>query len=375
MSDHTHMDWQHPLVLGKYEGVVLEGVSPKNLLLLHGFMTRLRMLEERISHEYHPANEMACPVHLCIGQEAVPAALSLVLQPHDFMFSHHRSHGYYLAKGGSLRLLMAELYGKATGANGGLAGSQDISLSDLNFYGGAILTGAVGISVGAGLSLQLQNSPGIVVTGFGDGATDEGIFWEAINYAALKKLPVLFVCENNGYATYSPQAARQARTNISEKVDAFGVPTVDLFGNDAVEVFRTLTAATDRIRAGEGPVFVQAFTYRLSSHVGPEDDGAVGYRSAFEKDAWRNNCPISLLTSALFKNKLLDSASVEALVCDVRREIDDAFAFAKASPFTDPIDWHSLNLCATSPLADRLLAEEDEYIFDGRQQDSIPGPY
>src|SRR5207245_876061 len=156
---------------------------------------RLRLCEEALAREYHPADEMRCPVHFCVGQEAVPAALSLLLAPADYLFSHHRSHGYYLAKNAPMEALFAELYGKIAGANGGVAGSQDISYPERNFYSGAILSGATAISTGAALAFQYKKTNQVAVAGFGEAATDEGIFWETVNYAAVAKLPIVFVCE------------------------------------------------------------------------------------------------------------------------------------------------------------------------------------
>src|SRR5262249_38452062 len=149
---------------------------------LYRFMLRLRRCEEALVAAYRPRNEIRCPVHFCLGQEAVSAALSTLLQPPDYLLCHHRSHGYYLAKGGSLRSLFAELFGRETGANGGVAGSQEISLAESNFYSGAIVGGALGIAVGAALAQQIKNTDAIVCAGFGEGASDEGIFWEAVNY-------------------------------------------------------------------------------------------------------------------------------------------------------------------------------------------------
>ena len=177
--------------------------------------------------EYHPADEMRCPIHLCLGQEAVPCGLSIHLSAQDYLFSHHRSHGYFLAKGATLRSLFAELYGKETGSNGGKAGSQDISDASLRFFSGAILAGGIGLAVGSALANQLRKTGAVTVTGFGESATDEGVFWEAINYAQLRKLPVVFLCENNLYATYSHLLKRQPTDSITARVAAFGLKVRD----------------------------------------------------------------------------------------------------------------------------------------------------
>jgi len=217
ISHESILTWE------QYTGVSLDGLDAAEALALYQFMVRLRKSEEALIEAYHPADEMRCPVHFCVGQEAVPAALSRHIRPGDYLFSHHRSHGYFLAKGAPLNALFAELYGRETGANGGKAGSQDLSMSSHNFHAGAILAGAVAIAVGTGMAFQLKNAPFVAVASFGEGATDEGVFWEAINYTALRKLPVVFLCENNLYATYSHQLKRHSADNVSQKVAAFGM--------------------------------------------------------------------------------------------------------------------------------------------------------
>ena len=270
------------LKAGRYQGVRIDAGEIETARSLHRFMVRLRMCEEALAREYHPADEMRCPVHFCVGQEAVPAALSLLLNDDDYLFSHHRSHGYSLAKSAPMEALFAELYGKAAGANGGLAGSQDISFPPRNFYSGAILAGATAISAGAALGFQLKGTQQVSIAGFGESATDEGIFWEAINYAAVAKLPVIFVCENNNYSVFSPQLKRQALDNLIARVATFGIRSTALFGNDAMEVYRVIEKEIARARAGEGPAFVEAYTYRWSGHYGPESDDLVGYRDPAE---------------------------------------------------------------------------------------------
>ena len=192
------------LNIGKYNKISLKGINRKKAIKLYSFMLKLRLCEEAIEKEYHPADEMRCPVHFCVGQEAVPAALNSILLKNDYLFSHHRSHGYYLAKNAPMKKLFAELYGKVTGANSGIAGSMDISYAKNNFFSGAILAGASSIALGVAMSIEMKKkNKSVVVAGFGDGATDEGIFWETLNYAGLKKLPIIFICENNNYSTFS----------------------------------------------------------------------------------------------------------------------------------------------------------------------------
>jgi TPP-dependent pyruvate/acetoin dehydrogenase alpha subunit len=353
----------------------LEGFPADLLKRLYRGMLRLRRCEEALLREYHPADEIRCPVHFCIGQEAVSASLSVLLRPQDHLFSHHRSHGYYLGKGAPMRELFAELYGRATGASGGKAGSQDISHPESHFYSGAILCGAVAIGVGAAFAEQVRGGDSVVVTGFGEAATDEGVFWEAVNYAALKRLPIVFVCENNRYSTYSPQVNRHAADNIHDRVEAFGVRSHALFGNDVLQVYRALESAVTAARSRQGPTFVEAYTYRWNGHVGPESDDHVGYRPAAEVQFWKDHCPIRLLEEAMAAAGTLAAGDQAALVREVDEEIADAFAFAKGSAFPAGADWRECNHSPHTPLADRLLHDVEAGAFDQYQAELVPGPY
>lgn len=361
--------------MGRYQDLSLDDLDRPLALKLYYQMLRLRRTEEGLHEEYHPADEMRCPIHFCIGQEAIPAALSQLVDHDDLMFSHHRSHGYFFAKNAPLRELFAEIYGKATGASGGKAGSQDISCTGSNFYSGAILAGAVSIAVGAAFGFRHQKSDRIAISGFGEGATDEGAFWEAINYTGQAKLPMLFVIENNRYATFSDQLKRQATDNISERVKAFGVRSTQIFGNDVALAHRTLKAEIARLRAGDGPALVEAYTYRWNSHVGPEDDGANNYRTAEEMAFWKANCPLVLMKEKLVSAGWLDAATEQAYEAEVAAEVAANFKFAKESPFPTDTNWRQMNLEDATPLADRLLGEVARGNFDQYQDEAKLGPY
>ncbi len=361
--------------IGRYGGVRIDGIRRETALLLYRQMLRLRRIEEALLAEYHPADEMRCPIHFCIGQEAVPAALSALVRADDYLFSHHRSHGYYFAKHAPLRELFAEIYGRSTGANGGNAGSQDISHAASKFFSGAILAGAISIAAGAAFGLQSSHSDCIAIAGFGEGATDEGAFWEVVNYAGVKRLPLLLVCENNRYATYSDQLKRQASDNISERVRPFGVSSERIFGNDVTLVYRKLAELMDRVRRGEGPALLEAYTYRWNSHVGPEDDGANQYRTAEEMAFWKSNCPISLLEERLLACGYLNENAKADLEAGIAAEIESHFRFAKESPFPRHADWRALNWNDSAPEADRLLGTLDVSDFDQHQPDAKLEPY
>ncbi len=361
--------------IGRYEAVDLHGIDKDLALTLYSQMLRLRRTEEALHREYHPAEEMRCPIHFCIGQEAVPAALSALVRPDDFMFSHHRSHGYYFAKGAPMRELFAEIYGRETGANGGKAGSQDISHSGSHFYSGAILAGAVSIAVGAAFGFQHAKTRQISISGFGEGATDEGAFWEAMNYSGKKRLPILFVIENNRYATFSDQLKRQAEDNIVERVTPFGVRATQIFGNDVALAWRTLHTEISRLREGDGPVLVEAYTYRWNSHVGPEDDSANAYRSGDEIAFWKTNCPIALFENKLRLQHWLNDDEKDAIEQEIAGEIAANFQFAKDSAFPTDTDWHRMTYEDASPLADALLGTAAGGNFDHYQADAKLGPY
>lgn len=356
------------LKAGRYRDLTIGDGEADVARSLHQFMLRLRLCEEALAREYHPADEMRCPVHFCVGQEAVPAALSLLLREDDYLFSHHRSHGYYLAKHAPMNALFAELYGKQTGANGGLAGSQDISYPDKRFYSGAILAGATAISAGSALALKLGGMNGVAVAGFGESAADEGIFWESVNYAAVAKLPVVFICENNNFSVFSPQLKRTLLDNISQRVAAFGMPQASIFGNDALLVHRTLREAIARARKGDGPTFIEAYTYRWSGHYGPASDDLVGYRREEDLEAWKRNCPLVLLEQAMTGRGLLVERDKAQMQRQFEAEISECFSFAKSSPFPGKIDWEGLNLARTTPEADRLLVEVEQQEFDAHQE-------
>jgi len=375
LADDWGLSHRTITVMGRYLGVRLNDIETNVLQQLYRQALRLRRIEEALIREYHPADEIRCPVHFCVGQEAVPAALSLLVHTEDYLFSHHRSQGYYFAKGSPLRELFAELYGKSTGAAGGMAGSQDISHPATRFYSGAILAGAINIAAGTAFGLMLQSRSGISISGFGEAATEEGAFWEVMNFAGARKLPVLFVCENNRYSTFSDQLKRQAKDNIAERVLTFGVRARRIFGNDIPKVYRTLREEMARVRSGEGAAFVEAYTYRWNGHVGPEDDDWNNYRSEEERRFWKMNCPIRLLEEQLIETRHLTASLKQQMESEIAEEIAASFKFAKESPFPEPPDWQRLNCADTSPVADKLLITSREEEFDHYQADAKLFPY
>jgi len=344
------------------------GLIKKNLTSMYKFMLRLRMVEEKILSEYHPEDKMRCPVHLCIGQEGVSAVLNLILKKNDYLFSHHRSHGYYLAKKCDLKKLIAELYGKSTGSNKGLAGSQDISSKNDNFYAGAIVAGGIGISVGTGFANKYKKINSTVVCCFGEAATEQGIFWEAINYASLKKLPIIFICENNVYSTYSHSKYRVAKMNLCEKVKSFGMEAKQVFGNDVILLHKEIKKAYKNSK--KGPFFLESMTYRQNSHVGPENDSPI-YRSELEIEQWKKLCPIKNFKKILDKKINLPAEKIKNKISS---EIDQAFNFARKSKFFNlkENDWEKLNYSNKSTKKIKELKKQKDFIH---KLDTLPEPY
>ena len=360
----------------KFKELKLNSMSKILCLKLYKFMQRLRICEEELEKEYHPNDEMRCPVHFCTGQEVVPASLNILLKKNDFLFSHHRSHGYYLSKNAPMKKLFAEIYGKETGANSGIAGSQDISYPENKFYSGAILAGAASIAVGTAIALKKNKKNNqVVITGFGESATDQGIFWESLNYAALKKLPIIFVCENNNYSTYSPQHERQSGESISKRAKAFGVNSKSIFGNHVAEVFSELKKVVSMTRKGKGPFLLETFTYRYSGHVGPLSDDFQGYRTKKEISFWKKNDPIKIFQEALYKKKYLNTRKDSLIKKEIYREIKDSFKFAKNSKFPKPGSWLALNISTKSSSADKILKNIKQKRFDEKQKVILPKGY
>jgi len=299
-------------------------------------MLRIRRIEERIA-ELYPEQQMRCPVHLCIGQEAAAVGVMAHLAKADLAFSGHRSHHHYLAKGGDLKRMMAELYGKATGCGSGVGGSMHLIDLSVGFKGVApILASTVPIGVGTAFSAQLRGEKRVTVTFCGDAAVEEGVFHESLNFASLRKLPVVFVCENNLYATHSPLSVRQpAGREIYELAAGHHVPSHQADGNDVTEVYRIAGEAVERARSGGGPTFLELKTYRWLEHVGPNYDFRLGYRSEEEVRAWQAKCPVERLRKELRQQGLMTEDDIASLEATLKAAIEEAVGFAKSSPFPD----------------------------------------
>jgi pyruvate dehydrogenase E1 component alpha subunit len=299
-------------------------------------MLRIRMVEEAIA-EHYPEHEMRCPVHLCIGQEAVAVGVCAHLSRDDYVLSGHRSHGHYLAKGGNLNTMLAELYGKATGCSRGKGGSMHLVDLAAGFLGAApIVASTIPIAVGTAFASVMRGEPRVTVAFFGDAATEEGVFHESINFAALKRLPIVFVCENNLYSVYSPLSVRQPEgREVFWLAKGHGVEAHQGNGNDVVEVFALAERAIRKARQGDGPTFLEFKTYRWREHCGPNYDNDLGYRTETEFLEWKNRCPVERLRNQLVRDGVLTPDDIQNITAALMSEIEDSLRFARESPFPD----------------------------------------
>lgn len=299
-------------------------------------MLYIRMSEERIC-ELYPEQEMRCPVHISIGQEATAVGVAANLTAKDMVFSNHRSHSHYLAKGGNLNTFFAELYGKATGCSKGKGGSMHLVDLSCGFMGATpIVSSSIPVAVGAAFTVSRKNSPEVVVVFFGDAAVEEGVFHESINFARLQNLPVLFFCENNFYSVYSHIRVRQPNRAITSLAQGHGVECYEADGNDVENVCEVVKRAVQRIKAGHGPIFIEAVTYRWREHCGPNYDNHLGYRTEEEFLEWKEKCPIKRLKHKLLAEKIITEEDIKIMETDLKNKIDAALDFAKSSPFPGP---------------------------------------
>ncbi|MCA0301830.1 MAG: thiamine pyrophosphate-dependent dehydrogenase E1 component subunit alpha [Proteobacteria bacterium] len=280
----------------------------------------IRLVEERIIDLY-PSDRIQSPVHLSIGQESVAVGVCDGLRPDDIMFATYRSHGFYIAKGGPLDAMFAELYGRKGGISGGKAGSMHLSAPEVGLLGSsAVVASSLPHAVGTALSFKRRGLSRIAVTVFGDGATEEGVYHESLNFAAVMKVPVLFICEDNGLAVHSHRPVRQSY-RLPEHAAAYGIKSRRLEeGWDIMAVRQATLEAAEKVRAGE-PFVLEIVTSRYKEHVGVGEDFHFNYRSSDSVEAFKKRDPL-----------LVDTKLVEALTPEIMREIDAAVAFAEASP-------------------------------------------
>jgi pyruvate dehydrogenase E1 component alpha subunit len=305
-------------------------------LKLYEQMLTIRMFEEK-AIELFEHNLIRGNIHPCIGQEAVSVGVCSALPRDDYMVNTHRGHGNCIAKGADLKLMMAELFGKSTGYCKGKGGSMHIA----DFKGGnlganGIVGGGIPIAVGAGISIQNRETDQVVACFFGDGATNQGTFHESLNLAALWKLPVIFVCENNQYALSTPIREAISISRISDRAVAYGMPGMSLNGNDVIEVSTKAKEAVEKARAGKGPTLLDCVTYRFFGHFTGDPGRGITYRSKEEMDQWLNRCPIKQFKERLIQEKIMTEETGRAIEVNVKASIEEAVQFAMESPSPSP---------------------------------------
>ena len=302
---------------------------------LHRRMVRIRVFETEAGR-LGEAGKIPGTLHLYVGEEAVAAGVMAHLTDDDWITSTHRGHGHLIAKGGAFDKMFAELFGRATGYCRGKGGSMHISNMALGMLGANGIVGAgPPIAVGAAFSNKYRKTDRVAVSFFGDGASNEGSFHEAANMAALYKLPVVFVCENNGYGEYTPQAAHQAIVDVADRAAGYGMPGVVADGMDAVAVYEAAGAAIERARKGEGPTLLECKTYRFFDHVGVRGMG-LSYRDDDELEQWQKRDPIRLFEARLAELGVLGETDAAAVHDGVLVEVKAGIAFAEESPLPDP---------------------------------------
>ena len=325
--------------LGRYfapfKKELVQNISPKILINMYTTMVRIRKFEEKVG-ELVAEGKIKTPCHLYIGEEAVAVGVCSALEKEDLVFSTHRSHGHYIAKGGDIKKLMAEIFCKATGCSGGKGGSMHITAPEVGFAGSsAIVGGSIPWAVGVGLASSIRGNGRVAVAFFGDGAVCEGVFYESLNFASLKKLPVIFVCENNFYSTHMPDIKIHADTRLYKKAQSFNMEGVRIDGNNVIKVFQEAKKAVERAISGGGPTLIECLTYRWRGHVGPSWDLDKPIRPKEEVMWWVNNCPIKRFEGFLLKEGFLSIRDKERIHSEVEKEIMEAVRFAEESPYPD----------------------------------------
>ena len=295
---------------------------------------RIRLVEQKIASEYSQA-AMRCPVHLSIGQEITSAIVGLNQQMNDTAVSTHRAHAHYLAKGGDLYRMIAEIYGKVTGCCKGRGGSMHLIDLSVGFLGSSAIVGnSIPIGVGSGFAHRLGNTDSLSFVFLGDGAIEEGSFYESVNFAAVRDLPIVFVCENNLYSVYTDLGPRQPLgRNISEMVRAIGVQAHKIDVSNPIAAYKKVNDLISASRKTGSPVFIEFLTYRWLEHCGPNDDDGLGYRPIGELQTWRENDPLNKLQDFLESNYNVKPEDLAEISREISNEIETVFGRVKADRF------------------------------------------
>lgn len=309
--------------------MITTGLSHNKKIKIFEICSLIRLLELEISKKYSEG-KMRCPVHLSIGQEGVSAVLSLILKKEDYAVSTHRAHAHYISKGGNIKKMIAEIYGKSSGCSGGKGGSMHLVDKTKGFMGSSSIVGnSIPLGIGLGLSLKLRNSKNLSVIFLGDGALETGAFFESINFAILKKLPILFICENNFYSVYTALKDRQPNNRkIHKMTSGLGIKSFFFDGSNPFSYFEKLDKIVKNIRKTSEPCFVEFSTYRYVEHCGPNNDDRLGYRPKVELNRWSKKDTYSIL-----KKNIKSVSLVKHIENKNKKLIESAFAFAEKSKF------------------------------------------
>ncbi len=313
-------------------------IGKDKLLKMYRTMQTIRQFEERL-RDLFKEGKVPGFVHVSIGEEATPTGVCATLTDKDYITSTHRGHGHLIAKGGKLKPMMAEIFGKKTGYCKGKGGSMHIADFSIGILGANGIVGAgLPIATGAALAAKIRGSSEVAACFFGDGASNEGVFHESLNIASSWKLPVVFVCENNLYGEFTPGKDVTSVKDIADRARGHDMPGVVVNGNDVVEVHETMLQAVERARKGEGPTLIECKTYRWEGHVVGEEAflGKRGYRSQEEIAEWKKRCPLATFERRFLEARMFTQAEFDAVKAAVKGEVDEAVSFAIESPLPKP---------------------------------------
>lgn len=304
-------------------------------------MVRIRVIEEEIERRYHQ-DQMKTPIHLVLGQEATAVGFCAALTREDLLYSGHRTHGAYLAKGGSLEAMLCEMHCRINGCVGSRGGSMHLIDKSVGMAGtSAIVGGAVPITAGAAFSLKMRKSDRMAAVFLGDATTEEGVVSETLNFATLKQLPMIFFCENNFYSVQSPLATRQPARDLRVWAAGHGLPSVRVDGTNVLAVYEAAREAVERARRGGGPTFIEARVYRYRAHGGSGDDSKTGYRDLAEVEHWQRVDPVDSYEAFLLSKGIVAAGDRDAMMRAALAETERAFEFALASPNPEEKDLYS----------------------------------
>jgi TPP-dependent pyruvate/acetoin dehydrogenase alpha subunit len=306
--------------------------SKKKLKLFYEIL-RIRRIEEMISKKYQEM-KMRCPVHLSIGQEAIAVGISALLSKRDQVVSNHRSHAHYISKGGNLKRMISEIYGKKDGCNSGRGGSMNLIDKDVNFMLSLPIVGST-IPLGVGLSFEkkIRNKKELVIIYLGDAATEQGIFYESLNFAKLQNLKCLFVIENNFYSVYTNIKDRRGSSNLDELENILKIKTYREDGNKVLSIMKTADSAINYVKMNSKPAIVIMNTFRYLEHCGPNNDDNLDYREKKEIEFWNKKCPLMNIKELLLKENILDHLKILKYEKKIEKELKEIFNQVELSNF------------------------------------------